>query len=168
MAHCWGTTKGMNRLWGNNRKLSKRVALLKTHSIAISIIILFLTVSIVHAEGITLFDYQGEATAYIDTDHGMNIYVWDGKPVAYIEGSSIWGFNGTHLGWFKEGIIWDHDGYAVGFSEGSVGIVTKVEPEKGIRQIAPIKSIKGIKPIKPMHKEMRSRVPLSLFFFIRK
>ena len=36
------------------------------------------------AEQITLFNSSGVATAYIDTDDGLTIYLWNGTPVAYL------------------------------------------------------------------------------------
>ena len=136
---------------------------MKRQGVAIAIIMVCLTAGSACAEGITLFDYQGESTAYIDTDHGMRIYVGDGTPVAYLEDSSIWGFDGEHLGWFQEGIVWDHDGYAVGGMVGSVNIVTKTKPDGGIRQMAPMKSIKEMTPMEPLHRDRWSSVPLRIF-----
>jgi 4-fold beta flower protein len=37
-----------------------------------------------HAAKVSLFDASGEAVAYIDTDDELTIYLWSGKPVAYI------------------------------------------------------------------------------------
>jgi len=56
--------------------------------------------NIILAEEISLYDYKGDAVAYIDTDNDMTIYLWEGKPVAYLKANkSIYGFNGKHLGW---------------------------------------------------------------------
>ena len=90
------------------------------------------------AREISLFDSTGEAVAYIDTDSDLNIYLWAGKPVAYLDGNSMYGFNGKHLGWFKEGIVMDHQGYAVGFVEGAVTKLTKLERLKSLQQLSPL------------------------------
>ena len=67
---------------------------------------------------ITLFDSKGEAIAYIDTSDELTIYLWDGDPVAYLyDYDHIYGFNGKHLGWFIDGIVWDNKGNVVGFIE---------------------------------------------------
>lgn len=55
------------------------------------------------AEEITLFNADGETTAYIDTDdEDLTIYLWNGTPVAYLdpdgEAFNIYGLNGKHLG----------------------------------------------------------------------
>ena len=75
------------------------------------------------ANEISLFDSAGRPVAYISTDDGMSIYMWNGEPVAYLSGGrvmNIYGFNGAHLGWLENGIVRDHGGYAVGFVKGAV------------------------------------------------
>lgn len=112
---------------------------------------------------ITLFDSVGAPRAYIATDDELTIYLWDGQPVAYLDGTDIYGFNGTHLGWFEHGIVRDHDGRAVGFVEGAVSQVTQIEPIKSIRQIKPIKAIEEIAPIAPLFVSVWSATPLGVF-----
>jgi hypothetical protein len=80
----------------------------------------FALATVAHAQEITLFDYDGTPVAYIDTDEDLTIFLWNGTPVAYLSQSSVYGFNGKHLGWFKKGIVWDREGYGVGFVEGAV------------------------------------------------
>lgn len=36
------------------------------------------------AENITLYDMDGEAAAYIDTEDRNTIYLWSGEPAAYV------------------------------------------------------------------------------------
>jgi hypothetical protein len=120
------------------------------------------------AQEITLFDSDGEAKAYIDTDDDdLTIYLWAGTPVAYLvpddEDFDIYGFNGKHLGWFEEGIVRDHEGYALGFIKGAVNMYTKYEPYKGYKEYKPYKSYKEYAPYKPYYKNKFSNIPLSLF-----
>ena len=65
---------------------------------------------------ISIFDKSGNAQAYISKD--LTIYLWSGEPVAYLNNSNdlwhVYGFNGKHLGWYINGIIYDNDGNAVG------------------------------------------------------
>jgi hypothetical protein len=79
------------------------------------VVLCLLFSSLAQAREITLFDREGTPIAYIDTGEDLTIFLWNGSPVAYLENSSIYGFNGRHLGWFKEGIIRDHQGNGVGF-----------------------------------------------------
>ncbi len=132
----------------------------------ITILCLFVLLCIAasaQAREISLYDSEGEAVAYIDTNDEMNIYLWDGKPVAYLDGSSIYGFNGKHLGWFQEGIIWDHKGYAVGFVEGAINKLTKLERLKGLQQLAPLKALQELEPLEPLFTNRWSKVPLEIF-----
>lgn len=116
-----------------------------------------------HAKEITLFDSKGDAIAYIDTSDELTIYLWDGDPVAYLYDDRVYGFNGKHLGWFVDGIIWNHRGNAVGFIEGAVNMVTSIEPIKGIKSIKSIKSIREIAPVKPVFTNRWSSPPLAIF-----
>lgn len=67
---------------------------------------------------ISLFNSNGKARAYIAIGEEMTIYMWNGKPAAYLEsdrgvkGFRICGFNGKHLGWFVDGVVRDHQGDA--------------------------------------------------------
>ena len=60
---------------------------------------------------ITFYDSHGKPTAY--TEDNEHIYLFSGKPVAYIDGSSVYSYSGRHLGWFDEGWIRDNSGYCV-------------------------------------------------------
>jgi hypothetical protein len=121
-----------------------------------------------NAQEITLFNSDGEATAYIDTDdEDLTIYMWDGTPVAYLDVDggvfNIYGFNGNHLGWFEDGIVRDHNGYAVGFRKGATNINTRYEPYKSYKKYKPYKAYKQYAPYKPYHKNQFSGEALSLF-----
>ena len=133
------------------------------------LLILLFAPLVCFGQELTLFNSDGDATAYIDTDDDDNtIYLWSGTPVAYLSSNgdnyNIYGFNGSHLGWFEEGIIRDSDGYAVGFIKGAVsGVFTKYEPYKYYKQYKPYKSYKQYAPYKPYFKTSFSSEPLVLF-----
>lgn len=114
---------------------------------------------------ISIFDKNGDAKAYIADD--LTIYLWDGDPVAYLYKSSsdwhIYGFNGDHLGWYVDGIIYDNNGYAVGAQKDATNMITSIESIKGIKSIKPIKSIKEIAPIKPILSNSWGKTPLVIF-----
>ena len=108
----------------------------------------------VRAEGeVTLFNGAGKADAYIALDDKMTIYLWSGKPVAYLEkdsdsGYHVYGFNGKHLGWFVKGVVWDHEG------NGSCGVkevlrTTEFEPFKAFKQFKPFKAFTQFAPYRP-------------------
>jgi hypothetical protein len=133
--------------------------------IIFSIVCIFCSTSLLARDEISLFDSKGNAKAYFTED--LTIYLWDGDPVAYLHKSGnyfhIYGFNGNHLGWFEGGIIWDHDGNAVGCIKGTVNMIYSIEPVKGIKSIYPIKSIREIASIKPLFSK-NGHVYLSLSF----
>jgi len=117
-------------------------------------------------EEISLFDHKGRPVAYIAED--LTIYLWDGKPVAYVysqkrDALDIYGFNSKHLGWFKDGIVCDHDGYAVGGIKAVFKTPTEFEPFKGFKQFKPFKSFREFSPIKPAFLKQWSELPLKYF-----
>jgi hypothetical protein len=67
-----------------------------------------------------LFDKLGESVAYLTDDYHNTIYLWDGHPVAYLDQDrDIYGINGQHLGWFIDGILYNHSGERIGFTAGT-------------------------------------------------
>ncbi len=124
--------------------------------------LLLILSTIAWADETALFDGYGDAVAYVVTDDDLAIYLWEGDPVAYLVGDSVYGFNGEHLAWFKDGIFFDHDGYAMGFVEGAVQIQTNLKPLKGLKSLKSLKSLKELKPLKPLFKTQWSKYPLGL------
>ena len=117
-----------------------------------------------NSEEISLYDKNGDAKAYIASD--LTVYLWDGDPVAYLHRDNndwhLYGFNGEHLGWYINGLIYDNEGYAIGAQKDAVRMITSIEGIKGIKGLKPIKSIKSISPIKPILSNSWSRVPFSV------
>ena len=90
----------------------------------------------------TIFGKNGAPKAYIAWDDENTIYSFEGKPLAYVdEQNNVYGFNGRHLGWFEDGILWDHQGQRVGFIESTSPVFTQFEPFKGFKQFKPFKSM---------------------------
>lgn len=137
-------------------------------------ILVFLDVSTVHDFGInpsvelkgeiTLFSARGEPIAYIEDSDEKTIFSFNGEPLAYIdEKNNIYGFNGKHLGWFEDQIVWDHAGQKVGFTKNTSPALTQFEPFKGFKQFKPFKSFKQFTPIKPLKKSLLSHTELLKF-----
>ena len=133
------------------------------------ILILLFIPSVCLSQEISLFNSDGDAVAYIDTDDEDNtIYLWNGTPVAYLSPESnyynIYGFNGNHLGWFEDGIVRNEDGDAVGFQKGAVsGVYTNYEPYKSYKKYKPYKSFKSFAPFKPYFSNSFSNESFVLF-----
>jgi hypothetical protein len=112
---------------------------------------------------ISLFDGHGKAAAYVANDDEMTVYLWSGEPLAYLDGDSsdgfdVYGFNGQHLGWFVNGIIWDHEGKAACATKTRL-LMTPFEPFKSFKQFKPVKSVQRIAPLRPRFVQTWSDVP---------
>ncbi|WP_010253352.1 4-fold beta flower protein [Myroides injenensis] len=106
---------------------------------------IFLFSTAISAQQISLYNKAGEPIAYIDYDEEATIYLWKGEPVAYLtkerDDICIFGFNGSFLGWYEEGIIYDKKGKKIGVIEDADPfMITKFEPIKGIQKIKPFRS----------------------------
>ena len=115
---------------------------------------------------ITLFDGRGRASAYIAPDDEGTIYLWSGKPVAYLDADSasgfhICGFNGKHLGWFVGGIVRAHDGNATCAVKERLRS-TQFEPFKGFKQFKPFKGFKEFAPYPPFFATFWADTPCRL------
>jgi len=138
--------------------------------LALLLLLLFSNISKSQSE-ISLYDSQGNAVAYIDTGDENTIYLWGGKPVAYLYAVNgtvhVYGFNGKHLGWYVDGIIRDHSGDAVGFINGAVrNIPLQYESYKGYKEYKPYKTYREYAPYSPYLTTNFSNTPLSFFLQI--
>ena len=89
-----------------------------------------------------VFNKRGDPVAYILDDYNETIYLTDGSPVAYLyEQGHVYGFNGRHLGWWIEGILYNHDGERIGFSSSTSPVPIGRELTQSQRQ-----SMDEIKP----------------------
>lgn len=101
----------------------------------------------------TLFDSQGTPIAYINHNDDGTIYLWDGTPVAYLsDNNTIYGFNGSHLGWFEDGIIRNLNGEKSGFTKNTLSVYAKYETYKSYKKYKPYKSYKQFAMYKPYYK----------------
>jgi hypothetical protein len=119
------------------------------------------------SEEVTICNSGAEPVAYIADD--MTIFLWSGKPVAYLSSESgtdqinIFGFNGKHLGWFSKGVIYDHDGLVVGAIPKVLLTPEKLEGLKGLKELLPLKSLKELAPMQPLFQKKWSDTPLQIF-----
>ena len=79
-----------------------------------------------------LYSDKGEPVAYIASDYGRTIYLWDGLPVAYLyEEEHVYGANGRHLGWFRDDILYNNHGERAGFTYLTCPVgIAKAPPKK--------------------------------------
>jgi hypothetical protein len=101
---------------------------------------------------VDLYGSDARAVAFIaqtPTD-GPVVFLWSGQPVAYLaEGGSIYGFNGRHLGWWRRGTVYDHEGNVVAAVAGRFISPVPVPPFKGFRQFLPFKAFRDFAPFEP-------------------
>ena len=82
----------------------------------------------------TLYNKDGKAVAFIANDFHDTLYLWEGIPAAYLyEGENVYGFNGRHLGWFRDEILFNHGGDRVGFLYTTCPVKILQAPAKGKR-----------------------------------
>jgi hypothetical protein len=97
---------------------------------------------------ITLYNKSGKAAAYL-ADEDETIYLWDGRPTAYVHQDTVYGINGKQLGWFDNGTIFDIYGLRAGFIRSKSPVVTEAEPVKPRKQSAGLKAIRQPAVVKP-------------------
>ena len=77
----------------------------------------------------SLFNSKGEAVAYLADDYHATIYLWEGRPAAYLHDEEhVYGINGRHLGWFRDDIIYNNNGERIGFTSNSCPVPVAKEP----------------------------------------
>lgn len=78
----------------------------------------------------TIYDAHRRPRIYIANDGDDSIYTWDGHAVACLDGEHVFGWRGRHIGWFVDGILYDCQGYRVGFIAEAFPVPTFAEPAK--------------------------------------
>lgn len=114
----------------------------------------------------TFYDSQGKPIAYTEDD--IHIYLFSGKAVAYLDGSSVYAYNGKHLGRFEDGWIRDNQGHCVFFTQevsgGPMKPIKKIKPMKRMKKMKPMKRMKKMKPMRPMNRRAWSDLSGEHFF----
>ncbi|MDM5270889.1 hypothetical protein PGH07_01710 [Sulfurovum sp. zt1-1] len=103
----------------------------------------------------TIF-YNSEGIPYAYTEDTINIYTFEGTPVAYIDIDDIYAFSGAHLGFFEDGYFWDHNGDVLLFTDttrfgcGPLKPKKSLKPVRALKTRKPLKGTKESKPLKPL------------------
>ena len=99
---------------------------------------------------IEFFNRQGRATALCD---GQSIYLWDGRPVAYLLDEKVFAFSGRFIGWLSDGWITDAEGKCLLFESDAVRGPGKPQctekPAKGVPQAKPMRRALQVTPPRP-------------------
>lgn len=107
----------------------------------------------------TFYDSHGNPSAYL-YDDGEHIYLFNGKPVAYLHENTVYGYNGHQYGWFENGWIIDLNGYCVFFTESASGS----GPVKPAKHVKPVKSVRHAKYAKAAKSLLWSKLSGEQFF----
>lgn len=79
----------------------------------------------------SLYNEKGDPVAYISDDYNKTIYLTDGSPVAYLYNRDhVYGFNGRHLGYWIEEILYNHYGERIGFASSTCPVPIGRKPAK--------------------------------------
>ena len=99
---------------------------------------------------IEFYSKSGDPIAYMED--GQHIYLFSGRPVAFLSGDAVYLFSGKHIGWFEDGWIRDKKGKVVFFtsdaSGGPIKPVKRMKPVKGMKHVKPVKGVKQMKSMK--------------------
>ncbi|WP_369122660.1 MULTISPECIES: 4-fold beta flower protein [unclassified Pseudomonas] len=118
---------------------------------------------------VTFYDRQGRAVAWFDDEQdNPAIYLYSGRPVAWISDESIYAYSGAHLGWFVDGWIRDSHGHAVLFtpdcSGGPARPARHARPARGARQARPARGARHARPARPARTTSWSPLSGDAFF----
>jgi hypothetical protein len=98
---------------------------------------------------ISLFNKHGKPVAYI-ADDGETIYLWDGRPVAFLSDDKLYDWSGRQQGWYNNGTVFDIYGLRSGFIKSKSPIATEMEPLKPQKHLKPVRGEKQTQAIKPI------------------
>jgi len=98
---------------------------------------------------------------------------FNGKSFGFIDGLNLYNYSGQHVGWYENGIMRDHNSFAVGFGEYPTDIprpflpFKQFVPFKSFVEFEPFRPFKQFAPFKPFKRFEWSDIdPRNLFFHI--
>ncbi|MFO7889179.1 MAG: hypothetical protein R6V04_02450 [bacterium] len=100
------------------------------------------------------------------SDDNINIFHFNGEPLAYIDGNYVFSYDGDHLGYFVKGWILDKEGKKVFFTKNAKNClgVKEIYPVIEPKQEIPKAKEPGEKPEIPKMKETWSEYSNIDFF----
>jgi hypothetical protein len=107
------------------------------------------------------FDRQGFPVAY--SDEQGHLFSFQGLALGYLDGDSVFNFQGRHIGWHAHGWIWDHSGCAVLFSNSAAPL----GPMLPLKRNLPLRSAKHLPPFRGLQQQKPLKVPFSTLWSTR-
>lgn len=115
---------------------------------------------------VALYDREGTAVVY--SDDRVNIFLFSGQPVAYLDADAVYSYRGEQLGWYEGGWLRDKDGRCVAFSvdagAGAVKPSRVSEPTSSKKQSIPVVQRQDPRVLRPMHSNAWSSQDATAFF----
>ena len=98
------------------------------------------------------FDRSGRAICY--SPDGEHLYLWNGRPVGYMNDGRVYSFDGHILGWVENGWLYDRQNRHALFSGDAQGgplrPLRNVAPVKSVRHVRPVKGVRHVAPVRPI------------------
>jgi hypothetical protein len=110
------------------------------------------------------FDSHAKAAARLDVADDATFYLVSGEPVAYVVEDSIFGFNGKHLGWLRNGLVFDRSGDIVAAPATAFQIALVMPASRAVTADKPPKKAPEQPPARPAFGTSWSKVPARAFF----
>lgn len=74
------------------------------------------------------------------------IVTFGGKSAGFLQGDSLYNYQGKHVGWYSEGLVRDHNGHVVGFGE---NVTDTIHPFLPFKQFKPFADLTQFEPFRP-------------------
>jgi len=91
-----------------------------------------------------IYDSEGMPTLII-LKNGR-IIDFNGISIGFIKDIHVFDYNGNHRGFFEGGILRDHEGFTVGFTD---YITSQAHPMLPLKQLPPLKTLAELEPLRP-------------------
>jgi hypothetical protein len=98
------------------------------------------------------YDRHGRAIAFSDDDDEA-LYLWNGRPIAFLNDGKVYAYSGRFVGWFEHGWLRDRRARCVAFTEDAEGGPAKparhARPARGVRRARPARGARQAAPARP-------------------
>lgn len=113
--------------------------------------------------------YTKNGLPYFYSENGIELFLFTGEPVGYIEGKSIYSYSGRHFGWFTKGFVRDNFGDVIFYTSHTEGIGPITPPvmsvlDKAPKKLVPLKQPKHEAYVIPKESFKWSRINYLDFF----
>ena len=112
----------------------------------------------------SFFDAHAKPAARLDVMDDATFYLSSGEAVAYVVEDGIFGFNGKHLGWLRNGLVYDRAGDIVAAPATAFREPVALSASRTSATHKPAKKPAEEPPARPAFGGSWSKVPARTFF----